>query len=79
MKEFSVDRKRLTVDVACFDKLHFTHDNQQVLFRYDVESKYASKSNEIKMYHILGCCLLLLLQIRSAHLEKLGFPMGGAY
>ena len=24
-------------------------------------------------------CLLLLLRIRSVHLEILGFPMGGAY
>ena len=26
-----------------------------------------------------GRCLLLLLRIRSAHLEILGFPIGGAY
>ena len=26
-----------------------------------------------------GRCLLLLLRIRSAHLEILGFPMGGGY
>ena len=26
-----------------------------------------------------GRCLLLLLRIRSTHLEILGFPMGGAY
>ena len=26
-----------------------------------------------------GRCLLLLLRIRSVHLEILGFPMGGAY
>ena len=26
-----------------------------------------------------GPCLLLLLRIRSAHLEIVGFPMGGAY
>ena len=26
-----------------------------------------------------GRCLLLLMRIRSAHLEKLGFPVSGAY
>ena len=28
---------------------------------------------------ILGRCLLLLLRIRSAHFEILGYPMGGGY
>ena len=31
------------------------------------------------MFDTQGRCLLLLLRIRSAHLEILGFPLGGVY
>ena len=72
------------------DFLGFKHDTRSryilllyclLLARYDIfQSRVRAFRSSLRTYkRSYGQCLLLLLRIRSAHLEILGIPIAGAY